>query len=66
MYVPGILSFLLVYIEELQTRAVRVEVSQMDGIAMSVSYGIEHLAVIVKSCRAPYDFILAVTINVGY
>ena len=38
----------------------------MDGVSMSIPYGIEHLTVIVEGGRAPHDFIPSVTIYIGH
>ena len=65
MQVPGVVTFLLMHVKEFQSGTVWVDVSQMDGITMSISYGIEHLTVIVEGGRAPHDFILAVTVDIA-
>ena len=38
----------------------------MNGIAMTETDGIEHLAIIVECCRSPDDFVLAITIDIAY
>ena len=46
--VPGVGALLLVNVEQFQSRAVWVEVGQVDGIAVAEADGVEHLAVIVE------------------
>ena len=53
-------------LKHLQACAVWVVVGQMNCIAMSEACSIEQLAVMVEGCRAPEDFVAAVTVDVGY
>ena len=66
MEVPGILSLLLMDVEEFQARTVRIQVAKMDGITMSEPYGREHLAVIVERCRAPDYLVTSITVHITY
>ena len=52
--------------KQLQSWTVGVVVCQMDGIAMSVACGTEHLSVVVESGRAPYNFVASVAIDIAY
>ena len=54
----------LMDIKHLQSRACRVEVCQMHGIAMPVARSIKQSAVIVKCCRAPNDLVASVTVDI--
>ena len=38
----------------------------MDGVSMSIPYGIEHLTIIVEGGRAPHDLIPSVTVDIAH
>ena len=53
------------YIKQFQTRTVRVKVGQMDCIAMTETYRIEHLSVVITCCRTPDNLILSVAVDIS-
>ena len=66
MDIPRIHTLFFMDLKEFQSRTIRVQVGQVDGITMSEAYGIEQLTVIVDGCRSPYNLVLAIAIDIGH
>ena len=64
--IPRIGTFLLMHLEHLHTVAVRIHLTQMDGIAVTETCGIEQLAVIVEGCRAPDNLVAPIAIDITH
>ena len=53
------------YVKQLQTWAVGIQVTKMDGIAMTEACGIEQLAIVIQSSGTPNNLVLAIAVNVS-
>ena len=65
MDVPCKLALLLMDIEEFQSWTVWIQVTQVNGIAMSETHSIEHLAILIKGCRTPDDLVATVAVDIS-
>ena len=52
-------------LKHFQSRTVWIKIAQMHGIAVTETYAVEHLTVVIEGGRAPNDFIFAVTVDIG-
>ena len=65
MHVPGVSASPLMHLEHLKSRAVRVQIAQVEGVAMTKARTVEQCAVVVERTCAPNDFIASVAIDIS-